>query len=281
MIYNRSEGTVSEEKVYESKTMDFLYNTALGGVLTAVLRLPAVSMIYGLFQRRKASQKKIRKLVSDYDMNVSCSGYRSFNDFIIRKEKRMTESAKNILISPADGLVLCSVIENDTVFSLKGRDYSLSSLLRDKQSAALYEGGTALIIRLRVYDYHRFCFIDDGFIKYDKKIRGYLDSVNTVATGKFTLTSNYRRIYGLCTQNFGDVVFAEIGAMLVGRIVQTHKDNSFLKAQEKGYFEFGGSSIVLLLKKGAADIDPDILQYSSEGIETKVGYGERIGVRRD
>jgi phosphatidylserine decarboxylase len=68
--------------------------------------------------------------------------------------------------------------------------------------------------------------------------------------------------------------------MLVGKIVPTHDSTTFRKGDEKGYFEFGGSSIVLLLKKDAIQIDSDILDCSAKGIETKVNLGERIGEKR-
>ncbi|MDR2736903.1 MAG: phosphatidylserine decarboxylase, partial [Gracilibacteraceae bacterium] len=79
------------------------------------------------------------------------------------------------------------------------------------------------------------------------------------------------------TARFGRIVWAEVGAMLVGRIIQTHTGAPARKGDEKGYFEFGGSSIVLLLKQDAAIIDPDILAHSAQGIETKVTRGEKIG----
>jgi phosphatidylserine decarboxylase len=134
---------------------------------------------------------------------------------------------------------------------------------------------------LRVYDYHRFYFIDDGRLKSSKRIRGFLDSVNTNVTGKFTLSSNYREVSILQTVNFDDIVFAEVGAMLVGAVRQTNSSMSFKRGEEKGYFEFGGSTIVLLLKKGIVEIDEDILKMSVRGIEVKVKVGERIGKKLD
>ncbi|MBR3418945.1 MAG: phosphatidylserine decarboxylase, partial [Oscillospiraceae bacterium] len=46
---------------------------------------------------------------------------------------------------------------------------------------------------------------------------------------------------------------------------------------EKGYFEFGGSTIVLVLEPGAAKIDAQICKNSENGAETIVKYGSRIG----
>ena len=69
----------------------------------------------------------------------------------------------------------------------------------------------------------------------------------------------------------------EVGALLVGKIVNHHGTATVKRGQEKGYFQFGGSTVVLLLKKDAAVIDSDILENSENGIETVVKFGEKIG----
>jgi phosphatidylserine decarboxylase len=279
VIYDRKTGEIAEEKVFESGATRFLYDTVPGGVCLAFLRLPAINRLYGAFQKSGWSKKKIEKLVRDYDMGEIQSEYASFNDFITRKEARGFEGQAHVFIAPADSCMIARTIEKGVVFSIKGRNYLLSRFLGDEQKALAYEGGLCLIFRLRVYDYHRFCFVDDGIIQSEKQISGFLDSVNTNQTGRFTLSSNSRRISHLRLANFGDIVFAEVGAMLVGRIVHTYSGASFHKGDEKGYFEFGGSSIVILIKKGVVKVDDDILAYSAKGIETKVEYGERIGIK--
>ena len=55
----------------------------------------------------------------------------------------------------------------------------------------------------------------------------------------------------------------------------------FKKGEEKGYFEFGGSTIVVLVKKDVIVIDEDIYNNSLENIETNVKYGERIGIKKN
>ena len=283
IIYDRKTKETMQEKVYEDRAMRFLYNTTIGGLCVLFLRLPVVSKIYGLFQKSRRSKANINKFIHDYNIDMSGFGhdFKSFNDFIIRKRPRAEFSTeRSFLIAPADSCVLAYTVTNDGKFSIKGKTYALAKFLKDKKLAQDYDGGAFLIFRLRVYDYHRFCFIDDGVILSHKRAGGFLDSVNMSATGRFALSSNRREISILRTVNFDDVVFAEVGAMLVGRIVQTRGKTDFNKGDEKGYFEFGGSSIVLLLKKDIVKIDGDILAYSAKGIETKVSLGERIGEKR-
>ena len=78
------------------------------------------------------------------------------------------------------------------------------------------------------------------------------------------------------TKNFDNVVQIEIGALFVGRIKNLHGRHEFKRGEEKGMFEFGGSTIVLLVKNNIIDIDSDILTNTAEGVETLVHYGEHI-----
>ena len=78
------------------------------------------------------------------------------------------------------------------------------------------------------------------------------------------------------TRNFGVAVQCEIGALMVGKIVN-HKCTNFEKGEEKGYFEFGGSTIALLLSNDVAKISAEIIENSKNGIETQVKLGEKIG----
>lgn len=56
--------------------------------------------------------------------------------------------------------------------------------------------------------------------------------------------------------------------------------NSLRKGDELGYFAYGGSTCILLFKKGAVKFDEDLLRNSKKGLETLVRMGEHIGVRQ-
>jgi phosphatidylserine decarboxylase len=81
------------------------------------------------------------------------------------------------------------------------------------------------------------------------------------------------------TENFGKVIQVEVGAMCVGKIKNLHQEHSFSRGEEKGMFEFGGSTIVLLVKNDVVRIDEDLLSNTAQGIETVVKMGEKIGSR--
>ncbi|WP_031368458.1 phosphatidylserine decarboxylase, partial [Clostridium botulinum] len=83
------------------------------------------------------------------------------------------------------------------------------------------------------------------------------------------------------SENFGDVIFMEVGATCVGSIIQTYKPNTkIFKGDEKGYFKFGGSTVILFFKENTIKIDNDILNQSKLGYETSVVMGESIGIKK-
>ena len=69
----------------------------------------------------------------------------------------------------------------------------------------------------------------------------------------------------------------EVGALMVGKIVNHRESCSVLRGEEKGYFEFGGSTIVLLLEKDAVTLREDLLVNTLSGYETQLRLGNIIG----
>ena len=68
----------------------------------------------------------------------------------------------------------------------------------------------------------------------------------------------------------------EVGALLVGRICNYHQERTVIRGMEKGKFEFGGSTIILLLQKDRAVIRKDLLENTAKNRETQVKMGECI-----
>ena len=70
----------------------------------------------------------------------------------------------------------------------------------------------------------------------------------------------------------------EVGALGVGKICNLDKEE-FVKGDEKGYFRFGGSTVVLIFKKDKIVLDEDILEATKNGAEVRVKLFEKIGRR--
>jgi len=208
--------------------------------------------------------------------------FSNFNDFFTRKlrnEARPVDTSSTIIVSPADGKILAYADISNSDFIIKGYRFDVSTFLDNPDLAQKYRDGALLIIRLAPMDYHRFHFPVSGNISPNKKIDGDYYSVNPFALRKnaeiFCL--NKREYTILSNPLFGDVVMAEVGATMVGSIEQTFKGSSVNKGEEKGYFKFGGSTVVLLFEKNKIHIDEDLLYNTANGYETTVKMGERIG----
>jgi phosphatidylserine decarboxylase len=131
---------------------------------------------------------------------------------------------------------------------------------------------------LTVSDYHRYCYFDNGTKEKNCFIPGKLHTVNPISYERYPIyKTNCREYTRLHTENFGDVMQMEVGALLVGKIVNYHQEHRFSRGEEKGRFEFGGSTIVLLFRKGSVRFDEELFRFSSQGLEKKVKMGEKIG----
>ena len=279
-IYDRRTDTYEEIVQYGAGKLAFLYNNPLGRLLLGIAVSPFVSNVYAWKNSRKSSAKKIPGFIKEHNIDMSDyedREYKSFTDFFTRKVrygKRPVDMAPEALISPADSKLLVYEIEKDTTLRIKGRTYTADEILADSENAGEFAGGYALVFRLTVDDYHRFCYPDRGCLISRRLIKGKLHTVSPVSKDHKIYMENTRSVNLLKTENFGTIAYIEVGAMLIGRIVDNGTD-VFEKGQEKGYFEPGGSTVVILVKN--VEIDKDIMEQSASGIETKVRYGERIG----
>jgi len=231
------------------------------------------------------SVNQVNKFIKKYDIDLSQyhseNGHKCFNDFFYRKLKKGKRIIGDALVSPADGKVLAfQDIDHVPSFFIKGSEFKLHEFLNDEKLAQKYVGGSMVIVRLAPTDYHRFHFPVSGNASESKSLKGRYFSVSPVALKKnIKIFSQNRRVYNtIKSDNYGDVVMAEIGAALVGSIVQTYDANSHInKGDEKGYFAYGGSTVVLIFEKGKVTIDADLIENTKNHLETEVKMGENIG----
>ena len=272
-----------QEEVYENEknsSLKFLYNTFIGRIILKLIYNRWVSNIVGFFLNRKISKPMIKKYIKKYniDMNLYVPKYyESFNDFFKRelKEINKTEDIKDF-ISICDSKVSVYKIEKDLILNIKNSKYSVNELIKDNLSNE-YEDGYCIIYRLEPKDYHHYIFNDDGIIVSNKKIDGKLHTVNPVVYDKYQVfTENKREVTVLKTTHLNEVIQIEVGALCVGRICNQELFQ-FERYDEKGYFEFGGSTIIQLLKKDVVTIDEEIIENTNNNIETQVKIGDVIG----
>lgn len=285
----RKTGEIKEEKVMGEGALKFLYYNPFGSLLlNTVVKRKFLSEIYGKKMNKPESKMKIAGFIKEMNIDMNdyardINEYKSFNDFFYRELKtgaRTIDRTESVLVSPADGKILAyeNLKEKDKFF-VKGSEFTLEEFFSDKELAKKYEDGTFVIVRLAPADYHRFHFPAAGKISETKKIKGYYYSVSTHAIKRnFRIFCENKREYAiLSTKKFGDIAMIDVGATMVGSIVQTYKENSFVeKGDEKGYFLFGGSTCILVFEKDKIQVDEDIIENTKNGMETRIYMGEKI-----
>ena len=284
MIKNRKgEVVVTNEK--QNELLKKLYSTSDGRRLLKVLTRPVISKIVGDFMDSSFSKPLIRRFIRENNIDTSqyiMKTFRSYNEFFTRKikpDRRPVDTEPTHLISPCDSKLSVYEIEESSIFRIKGSRYRVSDLVKNDFLARRFVGGYCMIFRLEVDDYHRYCYIDDGNKTSNIFIKGELHTVNPIALRRYNIYKRNSREYTILhTDTFGDVVQVEVGAMMVGRISNHHNEYHFRRGEEKGMFEFGGSTIVLLFEKGRILPDRDLIRNTNENCETIVKYGEKIGI---
>lgn len=269
----------------ESFALWFLYRTIPGRMVLKLLVQPKVSKIAGCYLSSGASKwivpYYIRKHKIDMsDIEIPRGGFSSFNEFFIRRrETECFDVTCGHLISPCDGFLTFVNIAENTVLNIKNTEFMVGDLLEDHKLARKFEEGTALIFRLTPANYHRYCYVADGKILLQRKIQGMLHCVRPIALRTVPVFAwNSREYQVLETEGFGTMIQMEVGALLVGKIrnkISALKSGYIRKGEEKGYFEFGGSTIILLLQKNTVLVNEKLYQKQSSG-EIPVRMGELV-----
>lgn len=270
----------------EGVVLRFLYNTILGRILLLFITKATFSKIATKFLDSNISRILIKPFVKKYKIDTELyidKKYKSFNDFFkrIKKEEYINiDTNPDSFISPCD-CKLSVYKASENTFKIKGVSYDLELLLKSRFLAQDYKDGYVVVCRLTPDNYHRYCYIDNGYHDANKKIKGNLNTVRPIATTKKDVfITNARSYTVLDTSNFGQVIQIEVGALMVGKIKNNYTNHSFKKGEEKGFFEYGGSTIILLVKNDKVKIDNYLLNNTKNGYETIVSIGDKIGVKR-
>lgn len=281
-IYDRAAGQYREEKEYGGKSLRFLYGTAAGRVLLKIFFCRRIySKLNGAFMKSPLSVYKIRPFIKKYGIDLSqCerTDFKSFDDFFTRKCAVEASCPEDGLIAPCCGRLTVYPIDGSLALKIKGSVYTLTELTGGCFDLSDYGGGVCFLYRLAVEDCHRYVFFDDGEVVRSKEIRGILHTVRPVSERFRVFSRNHRVCTLLRTKRFGDIIQIEVGALQVGKITN-HDVTDFSQFDEKGFFSFGGSTIIQLFKKSVVSVDEDIKKYSECGVEVLVKTGERVAGR--
>ena len=227
------------------------------------------------WEQKRSDVKEYHVDISDYNIDH----FDSFNDFFTRKRMYGTTTRSNELMAIADSKLSVYRVDEKLKLNIKNSIYELKDIIQQKEIADLYKNGYALVFRLAVNDYHRYVFFDDGELISSEFIKGELHTIRPVSEKYKVYARNSRVVNVMDSKSFGIITQVEIGALLVGKIVN-HNTHMFSRLEEKGYFEYGGSTIVMFFPPNIM-IDEDILRQSQAGYETQVFIGDKIGQRKE
>ena len=270
----------------EGAGLRFLYRTLPGRVLLRLLTARWVSKFAGFLLDSPPSRLLIRGFFRKNGINRDDflpERYRSFNACFCRKirpELRPIDPDPDRLIAPCDGLLSVFRITDGTVLPVKQSRYRIDALVGDPTLAELYRDGYAFVFRLCVSHYHRYIYPADGLKSENRFLPGRLHTVRPIALEREPVfTENCRSVCTLRTDRLGLLTQIEVGAMLVGRIRNLHGTKHVLRGEEKGYFEYGGSTVILLVEHSAIAEPTALLSATASGIESPVKLGEAVGER--
>ena len=217
-----------------SRSLKVLYQTDVGLFGRKVAVSGKVNTACGIFQSTRLSKLRIKPFIKEFNINVDeiekpVKAYKTFNEFFIRKLKpgaRTIDERPMVVVSPADcSLSAIADVSATKHFMIKGTGFTVPAFLNNKALAQEYTDGTLLIFRLAPEDYHRFHFPINCTPSKPITIDGIYDSVNPVVykTGFQPLVTNERHLVTLTSDLFSPVLMVIVGAMCVGKIVETYK----------------------------------------------------------
>ncbi|KAI8384882.1 phosphatidylserine decarboxylase-domain-containing protein [Radiomyces spectabilis] len=252
------------------------------------------SVRQGSYFDDEKSATQIPSFVNHYAIDMSqfepsdIKAYKTFNEFFhraIRVDARPIAELdnKNVIVSAADcRLNVFGTVKEATTFWIKGNQFTLERLLQNDELASSLTDGSMAIFRLAPQDYHRWHSPMDGTVESIQTIDGSYYTVNpcVVKENINVFTENHRVIIVMRSPHGFRYAVVAIGALLVGSIVLTkaaQPGSQLRKGDEMGYFQYGGSSVIVVFPKDHASWDSDLTQNSTRSFETKVTMGEHIG----
>lgn len=286
--WDRRNAREEQEQVYGDALVQWIYGTRAGQIASeSLLSRRWLSLLYGMYQASKLSGHKVEPFIQDFKIRMEeyePGPFDSFNDFFIRKfrpsVRPFTQNADALAaFAEARYLAFESIRETQT-FPVKGEHLTATALLGSAERARPFTDGPLLLARLCPTDYHRFHYPDSGRTTEHYAIHGLLHSVNPLALRYRSdiFATNERHVSILETEHLGRLAYIEVGALCVGKIVQTHPTNQpFRRGDEKGYFLFGASTVIVLGQKGAWIPSKDLLEQTAKNRETLVLLGEEVG----
>ncbi|GAQ10285.1 phosphatidylserine decarboxylase proenzyme 2 [Aspergillus lentulus] len=249
----------------------------------------------GRREGKPQSHNQIKSFIDFYQIDMSKfdpsdpEKYETFEDFFVRKHApgarpihAPNDPTKAIVVADSR-VVVYPTVEATRRLWIKGSEFTIANLIKDKDRAKAWENGAVASFRLSPQDYHRYHSPVEGKVKWFKQIPGDYFQVDPVALQSSVniLTENARCCVCIETEDFGLVLFVAIGATDVGTVEFNEEmmtaGHHVKKGDEIGLFQFGGSSILVAFERDRIRFDEDLEKLSHQQIMVDVEVGMSLG----
>lgn len=286
-VFNRYRKALEVEPICGEWFLRLAYGNIIGRFFQRFfLSLPFFSHLAGMYAKSRRSRLKILPFVRRHAIDVGESlvpveQFNNFNDFFSRMIKagsRPIDGDRDVIIAPVDGrYFFIPNLRDQRKISVKGQKLDLKTLIGSERLAQKFAGGSAIIARMCPMDYHRFHFPFDGIPGNARLIQGKLQSVHRLALAKCRPFHRNKRFVTRIVTTIGEILMIEVGSTFVGSVHQTYTPHRHVKkGMEKGYFSFGGSTVILIFESLRLRPAPDLLEQSSLGFEIFIRMGDSI-----
>ena len=231
------------------------------------------------FLNTEASLGKLGSYTSDEQFRISDyqegpSGWRSFNQFFARQIKPGKRPLggpddPSTVLSPCDFVIKTPVrvISDDATVTIKGVTLPISELLQDCENKDAFDGGLLISGILQIFDYHRFHTPVAGEVVEVRKIPGRIglaiereaDRLVAILEPGFQFTQD-RGLMILESPVMGLVGLLPVGMAQISSVnIPAEVGAELYRGEEFGYFQFGGSNMLILTQKGRLHLDDSVL----------------------
>lgn len=264
--------SVGRKRIMKQTLYKYMVELTSNPIYTQLLRRFATSKFSSMLNHSFAKTFGI----NDTEIEGNIGDYATLNELFIRQLKegaRPIAVGDDIIVSPVDGLISqTGTIDENAVFRVKEKDYSLRIMLGLEKAVERYIGGTFMLFYLSPKDYHRIHSPAAGSITKRWALGKYSEPVNQwgLLFGDQPLAKNYRLITEL-SHGKSKLAVVKIGALNVNSIHPSQTKKDLVKGEELAYFTFG-SSVILLFEKGTME---QTVEMTQEGVS--IQQGQAIG----
>ena len=280
LFFHLNQQKMQELEIPRDRTAHWLFASKMGRFTNRIISLPQFSQWIALYAKSSFSRTKISSFRREFQINDTDfvdSNYKTLNEYFIRSFKpgaRVFASASDEFASPAEGYAIAATSE---FLPVKGITANASALLSRQPQFLI---SCSCSIRLTPKEYHRFHFPMDGEIVDQYEVDGKLYSINptTLAYEPNLFIRNKRLVLHLKFKSGNQCYLILIGATYIGSVIShKKKGDRFRKGDEAGFFEFGGSTAVILFDKNFS-LNEQVLAHSSQSIESFIELGTALAI---